>query len=326
MVVALFSPDTLNSASVIKFMDERLEQLIRQVQDCGSTVDRSHLLDLLVDEILRSRSWCRPSRGQPLSGIYLEIYQAVHKQLASEVDRQINSYNPEKLPVREWINGLRSRALRLILTHDRLQIIALEAQKNQPDSESRQYALRELVEAIRCSGKLCHPHRGKFSPDFYKLLYEEAVNQTLVYVCQKIDTYDPFRGGKFMTWVNFRLDKLVIECYRQFSSPQTQSFACVDDLERVLEKQQPLTPTRGLSIELREILEEDPNNFFKKEHIRARPDANFRAIALAVLSGKSWKEISVQFDLPIGTLSSFFGRTCRKLAPTFKEYLSAETA
>ncbi|MEB3281275.1 MAG: hypothetical protein VKK42_20365 [Lyngbya sp.] len=321
MVVALFSQDTLNSASVIKRMDERLEQLITEVHDCGSRVDRCHLLNQLVDEMLRSRSWCRPSRGQPLSGIYLEIYQAVHKQLASEVDRQIDNYDPEKIPVREWINGLRYQALRLVLTHDRLQILALEAQKNPQNSESRQYALRELVEAIRCSGKLCRPHRGKFSPEFYKLLYEEAVNQTLVYVCQKIDLYDTSRGGKFMTWVNFRLDKLVIECYRQFSSPQTQSFACVDDLERALEKQQPLTPSPGLSMQLREVLEEDPNNFFKKQHIRERPDANFRAIALAVIAGKSWKEISVEFDLPIGTLSSFFGRTCRKLAPTFKEYL-----
>ena len=320
MVVAL-SQNTLNSASVIKRMDERLEQLITEVQDCGSADDRYHLLNQLIDEILRSRSWCRPSRGQPLSGIYREIYEAVHKQLASEVDRQINNYDPKKLPVREWIKGLRDRALGLVLNHDRLQILALTAQQNPPESESRQYALRELVEAIRCSGKLCRPHRGKFSPEFYKLLYEEAVNQTLVYVCQKIDLYDASRGAKFMTWVNFRLDKLVIECYRQFSSPQTQSFACVDDLERVLEKQQPSTPTRGLSVQLREVLEEDPNNFLKNEHIRARPDANFRAIALAVISGKSWKEISVEFDLPIGTLSSFFGRTCRKLAPTFKEYL-----
>ncbi|MDY7023770.1 MAG: hypothetical protein SWJ54_20890, partial [Cyanobacteriota bacterium] len=64
-----------------------------------------------------------------------------------------------------------------------------------------------------------------------------------------------------------------------------------------------------------------PNSILSRHHIRARPDANFRAIAFAILAGKSWKEISLEFDLPVGTLSSFFGRTCRKLSPIFKEYL-----
>ncbi|MEL7038553.1 MAG: hypothetical protein AAFO04_23500 [Cyanobacteria bacterium J06592_8] len=321
MAVALSPISTLNSVSATQIMDERLEQLILEVQACESTSTRHQILNRLVDEMLRSRSWCRPFRGQPLSGIYQEIYEAVHEQLTHKVNQQINHYHPKKLSVREWIQELRHQALSVALNHKRLQILALEAQNSPVSSESRQYALRELVEAIRYSGKLCRPHYGKFSPEFYKLLYEEAVNQTLVYVCQKIDTYRAEQGGKFMTWVNFRLDKLVIECSRQFSSPQTQSFACIDDLERALEKQQTTTPTHGLSTQLRELLELDPNSILSRHHIRARPDANFRAIAFAVLAEKSWKEISLEFDLPVGTLSSFFGRTCRKLSPIFKEHL-----
>jgi hypothetical protein len=78
------------------------------------------------------------------------------------------------------------------------------------------------VEAIRLSGKLSHPHRTRFSPQFYDLLYEEAVNKTLMYVCRKIDKYDPERGQdkKFMTWVNFRLDRVIIETSREFKDPK----------------------------------------------------------------------------------------------------------
>ncbi len=321
MTVALSNKGTVGSATSIKSMDEPLKQLVIKTQGCVSQTERHHsLLTQLVDEILRSRSICRPIKGQSLCGIYQEIYQAVHHELWSDLNQSLSRYNPQKIPVREWANGLRTRAFRVVLTHERLQKLALVAQNYPPQSDTRQYALRELVEAIRCSGKLCCPHRGRFSPELHKMLYDEALNQTLVYVCQKIHLYDPTRGGKFMTWVNFRLDKQVLDCYRQFNSPQTQTFSSLEDLEYVMETQQPQTATPTLSAEVREFLEEDPENILKKEHIRGRPDVNFQVIALMLIAEKSWKEISAELNVSMGTVSSFFGRTSRKLAPKFKEY------
>jgi DNA-directed RNA polymerase specialized sigma24 family protein len=71
---------------------------------------------------------------------------------------------------------------------------------------------------------------------------------------------------------------------------------------------------------MRQCLEDDTNNIFKNEYIRNCPKANFRDIALATFSGKSWEEISQEMDVKISTLSSFFQRSCKKFAPQFQEY------
>ncbi|HEY9299023.1 MAG TPA: hypothetical protein VIQ31_22240, partial [Phormidium sp.] len=204
-------------------MDERLEQLITQVQQHAPKTEGWRLaLTQLVQEILRSRKIGRPPIGQPLSGVYQEIYEQAQQQLLHKVGEELSNYNPKRIPVRTWINTLRNHAFRTVLDDVQLKKLALEAQRHPPHSDLRQHALGELVEAIRLSGKLSRPHRTRFSPQFYDLLYEEAVNKTLIYVCRKIDKYDPERGQdkKFMTWVNFRLDRVILETSREFKDPK----------------------------------------------------------------------------------------------------------
>lgn len=178
-------------------MDQRLEQLVTEVQQhAPQTEGRQLALTQLVDEILRSRKICRQLGNQPLFGVYQKIYEQVRQQLLYDIDEQIDKYNPKQTNARVWTNDLRNQALKKILDDAQLKNLALEAQHHPPHTELRQYALGELVEAIRLSGRLCHPHRESFSPQFYELLYDEAVNKTLTYVCQKIDNYDPERGEK----------------------------------------------------------------------------------------------------------------------------------
>lgn len=296
-------------------MDDRLEQSVLAAKHSSpSTEERTLALAALADEILRSRRICRLRSGYSLSGIFQEIYQAVRQQLLSQLEAQIDQY-PRSISLREWVYHLRDLAFRAVLNDDRLQAIALNAQRA-TTPEHRQYALRELVESIRLSDRLCRPHRGKFHPQFYELLYEEAVNQTLVYVCQNIDKYDPTRSHKFMTWVNFRLDKLVIESRWEFSSNQTLDIPSLEDLENPIEDD----THQDLAVELEKFIQFDKKNIFKKEHIRDRPDANFLTIALATLHGKTWKEISQELAIEVPTLSSFFRRCCQKFSPIFKEY------
>jgi DNA-directed RNA polymerase specialized sigma24 family protein len=298
-------------------MDERLEQLITEAQRYApQSREREFALTRLVDEILRSRKICRPRRNQPLVGIYQEIYNQARQQLMYDIDEAINHYNPKRTSVREWVNGLRSQAFRAILDDTQLKKLALEVQRHPPDTELRKYGLGELVEAIRLSGKLSYPHRAKFSPQFYNLLYDEAVNKTLIYVCQKIDTYDPERGdGKFMNWVNFRLDRVIIDSCREFREPYIQDLPSLNDLEVMVQPDEPYP----LFEKVREFIEEDKENIFRREHIRNNTNANFSAIALARFSGKSWEEISVKFGVPLPTLSSFFQRCCKKFRSHFKQ-------
>jgi DNA-directed RNA polymerase specialized sigma24 family protein len=305
------------SSATFKAMDEVLEELaIEAKQHSAQTAERQFALSRLVDEMLRSRPICRPFGNQSLYSVQEEIYEQVREQLLRDLDREIDRYKPESLSIRLWASSLRESAFGQVLDDARLKKLAITVQQLPPNTEARQHLLRELIEAICLSGKLCRPHRKKFSPTFYELLYEEAVNETLLYVCQNIDKYDPQRGRdkKFITWVNFHLDKLVIECRRKFSNlnaPYCLSLAEIEEIKLPEE-------SSYLSDMVREYIEEDAENLFSQAQIKNRPDANFRAIALARFSGKSWEEISEELGIVVPTLSSFYQRCCRKFAPKFK--------
>ncbi|HEY9668328.1 MAG TPA: hypothetical protein V6C91_16070 [Coleofasciculaceae cyanobacterium] len=299
-------------------MDERIEQLVKEAQGYApETEERQLALTQLVNEILRSRKIARPPIGQPLFGVYQEIYEQAQQQLLHKVGEELNNYNPTRTPVRTWVNTLRTHAFRTVLDDVQLKKLALEAQRHPPHTELRQHALGELIEAIRLSGKLSRPHRTRFSPQFYSLLYEEAVNKTLIYVCRKIDNYDPERGQekKFMTWVNFRLDRVILETSREFRDPNITDLPSLTGLEERWQSDE----SPSLFDKVRESIEEDANNLFKQTHIRNRSDANFQAIALARFSGKSWEEISDEFKIPLPTLSSFFQRCCDKFRSQFRQ-------
>jgi DNA-directed RNA polymerase specialized sigma24 family protein len=298
-------------------MDERLEQLLTQAKRHATQTEAWQLaLTQLVNEILRSRKIGRPPIGQPLSGVYREIYEQLQQQLLHKVGEELNNYNPTRTPVRTWVNTLRTHAFRTVLDDVQLKNLALEAQRHPPHTALRQHALGELIEAIRLSGKLSRPHRTRFSPQFYELLYEEAVNKTLIYVCRKIDNYDPERGQdkKFMTWVNFRLDRVILETSREFRDPNITELPSLTDIEEKFHSDD----SPSLFDKVRESIEEDNKNLFKKTHVRNRSDANFQAIALARFSGKSWEEISDKFSIPLPTLSSFFQRCCEKFRSEFR--------
>ena len=299
----------------------QLEQLVNEAQQhISQTEMRGKAITQLVDEILRSRKICRQGT-QPLSGIYHEIYQQLRQQLLHDVDQEIDNYNMKTLPVREWANLLRDNAFKEVLDDTQLKKLALEAQRHPPNTELRQQALIELVNAILISGKLSRPHSWISPYSFYNLIYEEAVNQTLLYVCQKIDNFkaesESGQERKFITWVNFRLDKMVLEAYGKFRQQKATEIPSLSDLANMA---QPEFQNNSADL-LIKYIERDVDNQFKNEHVRNFPQANFQTIALARLSGKTWEEMSKEFGVEVPTLSSFFRRTCQKFYPQLQEYL-----
>lgn len=299
-------------------MDEQLEQLVLEAQrHARQTPERQLALEELVQEILRSRKIARPPMGEPLGGIYQEIYDQIKQQFLQQIDSELDNYKPKRMSVTEWAKTLRNQACKKALEDGQLlKNLALEAQQHPPGSRLRQHALTQLIEAIRISGRLCHPKRPGLSPKFYHLLYDEVVNKTLIYVCRKIDNYDPERGDKkFMNWVNFRLEKVFIECEGEFRNQDIDVLPWPDDSFDIVAPEEPIS----LFEMVRECLEADVGKVFQKEHIGYRKDANFRAIALKRFDGQSWKEIAQELELKIPTLSSFFQRSCEKFRSQLKQ-------
>lgn len=281
--------------------------------------EKSELLVLLLQEIvelvLHSRPICRRFNGQPLFGIYLEIYDKVKSKFLEYTIKKFEQFNSCPSDT-QWLYWMQTQIFQLILDDAKLKKLALEAKNAPPNSSLRSYALRELVKAIKLSNRLIRFRSYGVSSQFDKLIYEEAVMETLAYVCTKIDLYDPERGNKkFMNWVNFKLDKNLLKCRQEFSNPNIITTYSWSDLENITYKSnQP-----SMSDLLYQYIQEDSNNKFKSVFIQDHPQANFQQIALARLSGHTWKEISQHFQLSIPTLSSFFQRNCEKFQDLFKK-------
>lgn len=301
-------------------MEAELADLLRQAQQTPDAESRAQVLNALVAVMMRSQKLGRAPKADPSAAVYQGLRDRIQQHLQTAAEAALDRFHPDRDAAQDWSTAVQAEALPQALTDDALKQLALEAQRHPPRSPLRQHALTQLIEAIRRSGRLAHPHRSKFSPPFYDLLYEEALNQTLAYVCRKIDNYDPERGTaqKFMNWVNFRLDRNIIDCRRDFNEPDAQELPSLNDLE-TLAAPPPTAPS--LAEDVRQYIATDPEGVFRQAHIRNRPDATFQAIALARFAGHSWDDIATEFTLKIPTLSSFFQRCCDKFAPQFQQLL-----
>ncbi|NES23070.1 MAG: hypothetical protein F6K41_30165 [Symploca sp. SIO3E6] len=199
------------------FMNEQLQQLVIAVQQQPrGTGERQKVVAQLVEQMLCSRKICRSPQGQTLAGIYGDIFQEIQQQLKDEVEGKIDNYNSESLGIRQWVTEIRGRVFQQVLDETCLQQLALVAQQYAPKTQERQYAVEELVNALCLSGKL---RRQGNIPDH---IYREAVNQTLFYLCRKIDKYQPDKG-RFLGWVNYRLERILRKTYRLEKEELAQS-------------------------------------------------------------------------------------------------------
>jgi hypothetical protein len=89
-----------------------------------------------------------------------------------------------------------------LLPNDELDqlLLAQTAQQNPYDSPQRKVALSQLVQAIVTCDRLNHPQQDLWAPSLYEDLYDEALQKTLLEICQRIDEYN----SKYyvITWVN----------------------------------------------------------------------------------------------------------------------------
>jgi hypothetical protein len=210
---------------------------------------------------------------------------------------------------------------------ERLQQLAREAKQQPPLSPQRQLILNRLVNKILQSNRLSYPQRGLWPPSLYEDLHNEALQRTLLEICQKIDNYNP--DHPVMAWVNYLLGMRFRDVVRRYLNqgitnvPQStlnERVISLSELEySLISEEQTMTDSQLLG----RFLEDDPENILRNEHVRGHPQASFQYIAIArFVEEKTWEEISTELnDMSIQTLCSFFNRQLRKLMPYFQNYL-----
>lgn len=197
---------------------------------------------------------------------------------------------------------------------ENLKQLATIAQQHPPFTRGWQVALTKLINAIICSGKLCHPQSGNFPAGVYEDIYNEAQQDLLLYICQNIHKYDPERGS-VIRWVNFLLE-------RRFFPEAIPKILNEKKVAKIIINENMASPqiTKDLTEILRECIESDPENIFKNKYIENYPEANFQVLLKRRLSGKSWKEISEEFQINLKTVSSFYYRCINQFGSKLKEY------
>lgn len=196
-----------------------------------------------------------------------------------------------------------------------LERLAIAAQQATSPRE-RQKHLGYLTEIILRSNRLYRAHQARFRYR-YDEIYEEARQDLLLYVAQNIEKYDPTRAS-VMGWLNMLMQ-------RRFIFDASQKILGKLDLEQgdfsdLNDYQLPRPTAHSLSELVTRYLNEDPDNLLQ-EHVDSFSQATFQAIALRYCNKVSWQEMSVEFGIPVPTLSSFYQRRLKRLRHDIREYI-----
>ncbi|MDV2997286.1 MAG: hypothetical protein N4J56_006991 [Chroococcidiopsis sp. SAG 2025] len=201
---------------------------------------------------------------------------------------------------------------------EQLKQLATIAQQH-PEESKRKEALTLLVQDIWKSGRLYRPSRGEYSPEQYREIYQEALQNLFLFVCQEIDRYNP-ELGEVITWCNVLLERRFCRnASRQFRGNPGIRSVTLSDLEDLALSEAPLYPGE----DFRSYIESDPHNLFEITHIKNHPEANFAAITiLRLVEDESWQEISDRFGITVSTLSVFYQRCLRRFESIIRQDLS----
>lgn len=206
------------------------------------------------------------------------------------------------------------------------QLAELAEQAKQAGSPlERQRSLHRLIHLLSQPRVLYPPQLNRHPPEAHRDLYNETCQRVWLYVCRNIEQYDPQKAS-VRKWVNYLLDKRFIDVVKERNGKRTTYLSDLSELEKRLEErrrdQQRIEEEAAQVQSLRDFLEQDPLGVFRDKHIKGHPKASFQAIALRILAGKTWKEISEEFKIPISSLSSFYQRCLTKFLSLLQRHLS----
>lgn len=143
---------------------------------------------------------------------------------------------------------------------DELSRRAVAAQQYPSLSKQRQEALEELFDELRRiqrQGRLWKPDNSKINED----IYEDAVQELSLYICQKIEKYDPHRAS-FLRWFNMLLPKKFYDlAYSKIGTNSASMFLKIHEVENLLNTFLKPDKTPSLLEEVKECINLDAEGF-----------------------------------------------------------------
>ncbi|MEM7556875.1 MAG: sigma-70 family RNA polymerase sigma factor [Cyanobacteria bacterium P01_A01_bin.84] len=193
-----------------------------------------------------------------------------------------------------------------------------------PGSPQRQRLLTQIIRLV--SGKLWREN----SP-----YYQDALQQTWLYFCRNIceattaqAPYDPSQGS-VVTWLNSYLKRRLQDGYNNRNREAATKVSTTRYQSASGEFGNTVDPVDNLAAnpdvppileQVKSWAETDPTEELKSTHIKGHPKVNCQTLILKRLPPEeSWKDLSVEFDIPVSSLSSFYQRQCLPRMRKFAE-------
>lgn len=193
---------------------------------------------------------------------------------------------------------------------EKLKRLAIAAQQHPPQSKQRKEALSELFKEILRPGRLWKPRSNNFNEN----IYNDAVQELLLYVCQQIEKYDPKRA-EFLVWVNALLPTRFFHlAYSKANDKYVKQISKSWDLDNT-------SDNLSLLEKVRECVDTDQSELFKNECIKNYPQVNFKLLLERRLAGDTWEDISGDLGVGSTTLSNFYQRSLRKFSSYIRAYV-----
>lgn len=187
----------------------------------------------------------------------------------------------------------------------------------------RRIALNKFVNAISDCGRLSKQTQWLGLPN-YEDYYNEALQLTFMEICDKINEYNP--QYPVMVWVNKIFHWRFIDVVNKERKkgltkvPKGKKITPVLSLDEINKELETVNKISQSEI-LKEIINQDPDNYFISQHLKDRSEANLKVIILFLLEGKKWKEISQDLNVPLTTLSSFYQRRMHNIIDYLQKYI-----
>lgn len=190
------------------------------------------------------------------------------------------------------------------------------AQQHPRGSLIRQQHLTRVISLIQSSGKLWRG--GGVDPDDYN----EALQQTWLYLCRKLETYDPSQAG-VITWLNHYLKYRLMDLRLARQAQQTRTLygqlaetgEWLDPLDQV-----PSPPSTPFLLEAIQAWLQQESATLRRKHVYNRPAINcYRLIQERLPPETPWEVLSQTLGVPVSTLSNFYQRECLPRLRAFAE-------
>ena len=191
-----------------------------------------------------------------------------------------------------------------------LQRLVAEARESPP--VERRQRLNEIVRLVSRSGRLWREETP---------YYQDALQQTWLYLCRHLEKYDSSRAN-VITWLDNHL-RWRLEDFRQAQQAElarrvsgSMNDDAIDRIDNI-----PAPPEIPPILEaVRKWVETDPDGELSSTHIKNRPDITCQILILRRLPPeKRWSEIASEFNLSQSTAANFYRRQCLPRLRNFGE-------